>query len=79
VVVVCQPTSHPVEGISDFAFLVIGVHHPSQTNLPTVTHAGNGLRLDFALDSAGNNMAARMAMMAMTTNNSTKVKPTRFC
>src|SRR6266496_6451936 len=31
----------------------------------------------FALDSAGNNIAARMAMMAMTTSNSMSVKPRR--
>ena len=31
----------------------------------------------FAALKAGNNMAARMAMMAITTNNSIKVKPAR--
>ena len=34
--------------------------------------------LSFALPSAGNNMAARMAMMAMTTRSSIKVNPDRF-
>jgi hypothetical protein len=29
----------------------------------------------FALDNAGNNIAARMATMAITTSNSIKVKP----
>jgi hypothetical protein len=36
----------------------------------------------FARPNAGNNSPARMAMMAMTTNNSTKLKPgifERFC
>jgi hypothetical protein len=31
--------------------------------------------LHFALESAGNNMAARIAMMAMTTSSSISVKP----
>jgi hypothetical protein len=31
--------------------------------------------LALALDNAGNNMAARMAMIAITTSNSIKVKP----
>jgi hypothetical protein len=31
--------------------------------------------LDFALLSAGNNIAARIAMIAITTNNSISVKP----
>jgi hypothetical protein len=31
--------------------------------------------LSFALPSTGNNIAARMAMMATTTSNSIKVKP----
>jgi hypothetical protein len=33
------------------------------------------LALSFALASAGNNMAARMAMIAITTNSSISVKP----
>src|SRR6185436_6804055 len=33
------------------------------------------LLLAFAFDKAGNNMAARIAMMAMTTSSSIKVKP----
>jgi hypothetical protein len=33
------------------------------------------LALVFALLKAGNNMAANMAMMAITTNNSISVKP----
>lgn len=33
--------------------------------------------LNFALDSAGNNMAARMAIIAITTSNSIKVKAER--
>src|SRR4051794_1281677 len=33
--------------------------------------------LHFALESAGNSIAARMAMMAMTTSNSINVKPWR--
>jgi len=33
--------------------------------------------LALALVSAGNNMLARMAMIAMTTNSSIKVKPNR--
>src|SRR5882672_11994027 len=35
------------------------------------------LALHLALDKAGNNMAARMAMMAITTSNSIRVKPAR--
>ena len=34
-----------------------------------------GYALVLALDSAGNNMLARIAMMAMTTSNSIKVNP----
>ena len=33
--------------------------------------------LFFALANAGNSMAARMAMMAMTTSSSMRVKPAR--
>ena len=33
--------------------------------------------LAFALDNAGNSIAARIAMMAMTTSNSIKVKAPR--
>jgi hypothetical protein len=33
--------------------------------------------LSFALDKAGSNIPARIAMMAMTTNNSMRVKPSR--
>jgi len=33
--------------------------------------------LSLALDNAGNNMAARIAIMAMTTSNSIRVKPPR--
>src|ERR1039458_1763830 len=36
------------------------------------------LALSLALASAGNNMAARMAMMARTTSNSINVKPPRL-
>jgi hypothetical protein len=32
-----------------------------------------------ALESAGSNIAAKMAMMAMTTNSSIKVKPFFLC
>ena len=35
------------------------------------------LAFSFARDSAGRSMAARMAMMAMTTSNSMRVKPRR--
>ena len=35
------------------------------------------MAFNLAFDKAGNNIAARMAMMAMTTNNSIKVKPWR--
>src|SRR5215831_16560558 len=36
------------------------------------------IALSFARDRAGNNMAARIAMMAMTTNSSIKVKANAF-
>jgi hypothetical protein len=36
------------------------------------------LALVFARANAGNNSAAKMAMMAMTTSNSIRVKPGRF-
>src|SRR5437867_4567000 len=36
------------------------------------------LALDLALASAGSSKAARIAMMAMTTNSSMRVKPERF-
>src|SRR5690349_3634836 len=36
------------------------------------------LALNFALDSAGNNIAARIAMIAMTTSSSIKVKAERL-
>jgi len=49
----------------------------ADANLSLVVHTGNRLCFCLALASAGNSMAARMAMMAITTSNSISVKPER--
>jgi len=50
------------------------IHVPAQGHLPLVAHAQGPLRLDFCISQGGSSIAARMAMMAMTTKSSIKVK-----
>jgi hypothetical protein len=46
-------------------------------HLFAIVQTVNLLRLLFRLSERGNSIAARMAIMAITTNNSIKVKPRR--
>src|ERR1039457_4277702 len=76
-------------GVSVFAFLaadvrpasmprvepvvIIRIHGEGQSNLFEIAAAPGGLAFFLALASAGSNMAARMAIMAMTTSSSISV------
>jgi len=55
--------------------IFIRIHDAGQHELLLVIEAGNALRLSWALASAGSNMAANTAMIAITTNSSINVKP----
>jgi len=55
--------------------IVIRVHVPGESQLLLIAQAGALLGFLLALPSAGSNMAARIAMIAITTNNSMRVKP----
>jgi hypothetical protein len=57
--------------------MIVSPHGERQANLFLVVRASNTLRLGFGLGSAGRRNAARMAMMAMTTRSSIRVKPLR--
>ena len=55
--------------------VVSGVQQKGQANLPAVVDAGGGLGLLLGPESAGSSMAARIAIIAMTTSNSMSVNP----
>lgn len=57
------------------AVVVICVHVPAQRQLLLVSWQRAPVASSLALARAGNNRAARMAMIAMTTSNSIKVNP----
>src|SRR5882757_4842694 len=61
-----------VLSLLSFAYMI----QPSVNCFVVFIHAVAWARA-FALAKAGNNMAARIAIMAMTTNNSINVKPCR--
>ena len=70
---VCQPP--PADRAGTKSELVTGKQPVGDADFFEVVHAGNALALScLALASAGKSMLARMAMIAMTTNNSIRVK-----
>jgi len=54
---------------------VLGIEPPGQRELPEVGLALDASALALAMPSAGSSKEARIAMIAMTTNNSISVKP----
>ena len=57
---------------------IISIHLNGQAHLPQIVHQAMRIWIFLlALANAGNNMAARMAMIAMTTSSSIKVKAAR--
>jgi len=57
---------------------VVHIHRVRQSPLLGVAQAGPLLSFIFALASAGKSIAARIAIIAITTSNSINLKP-RFC
>jgi len=51
----------------DDVFVIVRIHDHANADLAEIVQATNAFGLFFALVSAGSNMLARMAIMAMTT------------
>ena len=67
----------PTVIIYKLVVVIAGILNPTQHQLPGIAHALDGLGPDLCRVNAGNNIAARMAMMAITTRSSISVKPRR--
>jgi len=58
-----------------FLGIIASVEHVGELQLAHVAEARDGLGLDFGFGQSRRSMAASMAMMAMTTSSSIRVKP----
>ena len=73
-------TPPAVEAVGiELLIVVLHVHHGRLARLVHVGKAGNGAGFFTGLRENGEQIAARMAMIAITTSNSIRVKPLRIC
>jgi hypothetical protein len=77
--VVESPTATGVTSFREGQVVVGHVHDTPRLSCFTFDRHEVCRAFSRALANAGNNIAARMAMMAMTTNNSMSVDPQRIC